>query len=253
MRRHVRSPVRISSGQPHAPFSNQIVTYSYRLAVQSNHRRRHPTLAAPHLLAAPVILRPPRVGDAIALRAVRERNARWLAEWLPSEPDPRARLPSAALAAFSRSRAATWAKLQHSRLQVVRGGALTWTVRYGGHLTGEVIVFDIVMGAARSAKVGYWIDQAHAGLGITPTAVALVADHCFGTMGLHRIEAGVRPENIASRRLAEKLGFRDEGISRQSVHVAGAWRDHIRYAVTAGDCPTGVLARWRASLAWAGH
>lgn len=244
---------RVSTGQLRAPCSNRIVTYSYRLAVRSNQRRWHPTLAAPHLLAAPVILRPPRVSDAVALREVRDRNAGWLAEWLPSEPDPRARPPSAALAAVSRSRAVTWSRLQHSRLQVVRGGALTWTVRYGGQLTGEVTVFDIVMGTARSAKVGYWIDQAHAGLGIMPTAVALVADHCFGTMGLHRIEAGIRPENTASRRLAEKLGFRDEGISRKSVHVAGAWRDHVRYAVIAGDCPTGMLTRWRASLAWAGH
>jgi ribosomal-protein-alanine N-acetyltransferase len=208
----------------------------------------HPRLTALHLLAAPVILRPPRVADAIALGAIRERNAAWLAEWVPMEPDPRARPPSATLASLSRSRAATWARLQRTRLQVVRGGALTWTVRYGGQLTGEVTVFDLVMDAARSAKVGYWIDQAHAGLGIMPTAVALVADHCFGTMGLNRIEAGIRPENTASRRLAEKLGFRDEGISRMSVHVAGAWRDHVRYAVIAGDCPTGVLTRWRASL-----
>jgi ribosomal-protein-alanine N-acetyltransferase len=223
------------------------------LLVQRHQRSWHPVLGASQVLAAPVTLRPPRIADAIALREIRERNAAWLAEWMPSDPDTHGRPPSAALAALSRSRAVTWSRLQRGRLRAAQGGALTWTVRYGRLLTGEVTVFDFRMGAARSAKVGYWIDEAHAGLGIMPTAVALVGDHCLGPLGLHRIEAGIRPENAASRRLAEKLGFREEGISRWSVHAAGAWRDHVRYAVTAEDCPTGLLTRWQASLACAGH
>jgi ribosomal-protein-alanine N-acetyltransferase len=68
-------------------------------------------------------------------------------------------------------------------------------------------------------------------------------------MGMHRLEASIRPENAASRRVVEKLGFRDEGIRVRQLHINGAWRDHICYALTAEEVPTGVLPRWRSSLA----
>jgi ribosomal-protein-alanine N-acetyltransferase len=76
----------------------------------------------------------------------------------------------------------------------------------------------------------------------------MAVDYCFSVAGLHRIEAGIQPENAASRRVVEKLGFRDEGIRVREVHIDGDWRDHICYAITAEDVPTGLLARWRSSF-----
>jgi len=86
-----------------------------------------------------------------------------------------------------------------------------------------------------------------AGRGRRPTAVARAVDHGFSTAGLHRIEVNVRPENVASRRVVEKLGFRDEGVRPRMLHIDGAWRDHISYALTVEDVPGGLLRRWRAS------
>ena len=97
-------------------------------------------------------------------------------------------------------------------------------------------------GSARSAQIGYWVDKRVAGRGVIPTAVALAVDHCFFTVGLHRLEANIRPENTASRRVVEKLGFREEGIRRRHLHIDGAWRDHICYALTVEDVPGGPLA-----------
>src|SRR5262249_39231617 len=56
------------------------------------------------------------------------------------------------------------------------------------------------------------------------------------------------PENHASRRVVEKLGFRDEGLRRRYLHIDGAWRDHLCYALTAEDVRGGLLARWRDTL-----
>jgi L-amino acid N-acyltransferase YncA len=84
-----------------------------------------------------------------------------------------------------------------------------------------------------------------AGRGIIPGALALAVDHCFQAIGLHRIEVNVRPENAPSRRVAEKLGFRDEGIRRAFLHIDGGWRDHVSYAITAGEVPEGMISRWR--------
>jgi [ribosomal protein S5]-alanine N-acetyltransferase len=109
-------------------------------------------------------------------------------------------------------------------------------------------VWHIAWGPTRSGEVAYWIDEKFAGRGITPTAVAMAVDHCLLVMGLHRLVASVRPENAPSRRVVEKLGFRNEGIRVREVHIDGAWRDHICYALTAEDAPGGLLPRWRSSL-----
>jgi ribosomal-protein-alanine N-acetyltransferase len=118
-------------------------------------------------------------------------------------------------------------------------------IRYGGQFAGHLTVWNIVWGSSRSAEIAYWIDEQFAGRGIVPTAVAMVIDHCFRVMGVHRIEAGIRPENKPSRRVVEKLGFRDEGVRVRRVHIDGAWRDHVYYAITAEEATAGILPRWR--------
>lgn len=122
---------------------------------------------------------------------------------------------------------------------------MPWSILHEGSFVGQITVGAIVWGSARSAQVGYWIDREYAGRGITPTAVALAVDHSFFRVGLHRIEANVRPENLASRRVVTKLGFRDEGIRRRQLHIDGAWRDHICYALTVEEVPRGVLRQWK--------
>ena len=77
-----------------------------------------------------------------------------------------------------------------------------------------------------------------------PTALSLVVDHCFGAAGLHRIEVNIRPENVASKRVVEKLDFRNEGLRPRLLSIDGAWRDHLSYALTAEDVPGGLLRRW---------
>jgi [ribosomal protein S5]-alanine N-acetyltransferase len=123
-------------------------------------------------------------------------------------------------------------------------------VTWEGRLVGQLTVGGISWGSFRSAHVGYWVDRDYAGRGITPTALALVVDHCFTVMGLHRIEVNIRPENRASRRVVEKLGFRDEGLRRRMLHIDGDWRDHQSYAITAEELgPGGLLARWHVARA----
>ena len=76
----------------------------------------------------------------------------------------------------------------------------------------------------------------------------MAIDHCFFVVGLHRVEASIRPENHASRRVVEKLGFHEEGLRRRYLHIDGAWRDHLCYALTVEDVHGGLLPRWRGIL-----
>src|SRR5690606_17482496 len=126
-----------------------------------------------------------------------------------------------------------------------RGEALTYVIEVDGELVGQLSVSSIVLGSARSAAVGYWVSRHVAGRGIVPTAVALATDHCFSHLQLHRIEVNIRPENAASLRMVEQLGFRDEGVRRRFLHIDGEWRDHRTFALVAEEVPEGLLERWR--------
>lgn len=181
-------------------------------------------------------LRPLRLRDAAVLRETRARNAEWLRPWEPTHPE---------LPAQSEGLLPYLATVQAVRREARHGIAMPWAVTWEGRFVGQVTVGAITWGSARSAQIGYWIDSAYAGRGVMPTAVALAVDHSFFTVGLHRVEASIRPENHKSRRVVEKLGFREEGLRKRQLHIDGAWRDHLCYALTVEDVPGGLLARWR--------
>jgi ribosomal-protein-alanine N-acetyltransferase len=128
-----------------------------------------------------------------------------------------------------------------------QGKALPFALTVDDEMVGQVTVTGITWGSARWAQIGYWIDESHAGKGIMPVAVALAGDHCLTTMGLHRIEIAIRPENTASLRVVEKLGLDLIGTAPRYLHINGQWRDHLLFAVTAEEARGGLLARLRSS------
>ena len=134
--------------------------------------------------------------------------------------------------------------VRYLRSEARHGRMLPFVVTYDGDLVGQLTVGGVTYGSLCSAHIGYWVDQRVAGRGVMPTAVALAVDHCFTTLRLHRVEINVRPENTASLRVVEKLGFRDEGLRRGYLHIAGAWRDHRLFAITREEAPQGVLRRF---------
>ncbi|MDT4916072.1 MAG: [ribosomal protein S5]-alanine N-acetyltransferase [Pseudonocardiales bacterium] len=175
------------------------------------------------LSVGPVLLRPPRLRDARAWSEIRLRNERWLEQWEPSSP----------LTWVERNGVGGWPGL-HSALRTSarKGAMLPFMITYGDRLVGQLNISNVVHGALRSCTVGYWVDGAMAGRGITPTSLALAIDHCFGAVGLHRVEVDIRPENAASLRVVEKLGLRREGFYERFLDIDGAWRDHLAFAVT---------------------
>jgi ribosomal-protein-alanine N-acetyltransferase len=175
------------------------------------------------LTAGPVRLRAPRLRDAGAWSDVRNRNQEWLERWEPTS----------SLRWSERHSRAAWPPLCSALRKAGRAGTmLPFVIVYGGRLVGQVNVSNIVHGALRSCTIGYWVDAAVAGRGITPTAVALVIDHCFSAAGLHRVEIDIRPENVASLRVVEKLELRREGYYERFLDIDGGWRDHVAFAVT---------------------
>lgn len=184
-----------------------------------------------HLAFGRVGLRPLGRRDEEAWLRLQRSNRDWLRPWEATPPDGHTRPPSYI------------AMVRMLHRQARDGHGIPFAVTYDGRLVGQLVVSGITWGSARWAQMGYWIDRGHAGRNITTVAVALTCDHLLGTLGLHRVELAIRPENTASLRVAEKLGFVNEGIRARYLHIAGDWRDHLAFSVTAEDAPRGLLDR----------
>ena len=110
-----------------------------------------------------------------------------------------------------------------------------------GRLQGQLNVANVMYGSVSSAVLGYWVSPEIAGRGVMPTAVALVTDYLMDQVGLHRVEINIRPENLASLRVIQKLGFRYEGLKQRYIHINGDWRDHYVFALTKEELPEGLM------------
>lgn len=191
--------------------------------------------------AGHVGLRPLTLRDASRWADLRRENTSWLGEWESSRP------PSTSAGGGSGGsgggKVGYRSLIRDLRRQARRERALPFVITYHGLMVGQLTVTGITRGSAQWAQIGYWIAESHAGRGITPVAVALAGDHCFSALGLHRLEIAIRPENVASLRIVDKLGFSHVGPAPRYLHINGEWRDHLLFALTAEDVPEGMLAR----------
>jgi RimJ/RimL family protein N-acetyltransferase len=126
---------------------------------------------------------------------------------------------------------------------------LPYVIELDGRFQGQLTIGNVAHGALRSAWIGYWVSSEVTGAGVATGALALGLDHCFGPVGLHRVEATVRPENIASRRVLAKVGFREEGLLRRYLNVDGAWPGRERSRPHAKHPPVITLDFTRGAVA----
>lgn len=179
-----------------------------------------------------VTLRPIAYSDSAAWRESRARNAEWLRPWDATVPPGAGGRP-----ATFRGMVRRLSKLARQDL------SMPFAVVVDDQFAGQVTVSNIVRGSGQFASVGYWIDQRFAGRGVIPLAVAMTIDYCFFVAGLHRVEISIRPENTNSLRVVEKLGLNQVGYAPKFLHIDGEWRDHRQFAITAEECPRGLVAR----------
>lgn len=200
----------------------------------------HPAGTPPlRLRGARVTMRPLEPSDYDAWSEVRLRNAAWLEPWEPQRlegaPDP-----ARDRQAFERRCAARDRERQ-------MGTAYALGLYVDGTLAGEVNLSNVARGAMQSGTIGYWIDRDRAGRGYVAEGVVVVARFAFEDLGLHRVEVCVIPRNHNSRRVMEKLGFRQEGLAERFLEINGTWEDHLRFGFTAEEWRARreeLAARW---------
>ena len=165
-----------------------------------------------------------RVRDKSAWNTVRAQNRDWLAPWeatipsVPGEDAPNLRqLPS------------YFEMVRTLNSEARAGRSYSFAIWHQRNLVGQISLGGVILGAMRGAHIGYWIDKNYANRGFTTQAVMAMADYSFDALKLHRVEINLRPENAASRRVAEKSGFIFEGERPRYLHIDGSWRDHITF------------------------
>ncbi|MEV6134966.1 GNAT family protein [Nocardia sp. NPDC051990] len=184
--------------------------------------------------AGKVTLRPVRLRDAAAWSRIRLRDRAHLEPW---EPTGRGTWEA-------RNHVSNWPSLWSSlKTEARRGAMIPLVIEVDGAFSGQLTVGNIVRGALCSAWVGYWVAKDLSGQGVATAALALGLDHCFGPLGLHRVEATVRPENLASQAVLRNVGFREEGLLKRYLDVDGAWRDHLLVGITVEEVAGTVVDR----------
>ncbi|GAA4466827.1 GNAT family protein [Nemorincola caseinilytica] len=116
--------------------------------------------------------------------------------------------------------------IQRSQMQMRDQEALPLGIFYNGAIIGGTGMYNWQHDIKR-AQVGYWIGREHEGRGIVTRSLAALLDHLFTRAGLNKVEIHYIPTNKRSGRVAERLGFRIEGIIRKGVMNNGAPEDLV--------------------------
>ena len=107
--------------------------------------------------------------------------------------------------------------------------------REDDRLMGGITLSNVRRGVTQSCSMGYWMGENYARQGLMTDAVKAVVSFSFEELGLHRIEAACVPENIPSRDLLRKIGFKEEGYARKYLRINGKWQDHLLFAWLSSD------------------
>lgn len=172
------------------------------------------------LVTERLVLRPPRHSDFRPWADLRNASQKFLGPWEPSwSPDHLTRK------AFSDR--VYWAQRSITEDNAV---PLLLLRREDDVLLGAVTLDNIRRGPAQSGTLGYWIGEPHARQGYMREAIEAVVHYGFAMLDLSRMEAACLPENVASRRVLEKAGFKYEGVAQSYLQIDGRWRNHVLYA-----------------------
>ena len=172
-----------------------------------------------------VFLRPPKRRDALKWQKLRMSSKSFLVPWEPSWD------------ASSCTRRAYLRYFKNSNYLANMDRAYSFLIfkTDDKSLLGGINIGNVRRGVSQSASLGYWIGEKHSRNGYMKEALKLLIPSLFVDLRLNRIEAATLEENIASKNLLKKIGFKKEGVLRKYLKINGTWRDHILYGLLEND------------------
>jgi ribosomal-protein-serine acetyltransferase len=162
--------------------------------------------------------------DAHELFALIDTDRDYLSRWLPWAP--------------GQDREGTLEFIRRTRRQLADSTGLTVAIVCDGAVAGT-LGLEPIDWTHRSTSVGYWLAERHQGRGIMTRAVRAALDHAVSVWKLNRIEIRAAAENVRSRAIPQRLGFREEGVLREAERVGDRYLDIVVYSMLGSE--------WRSS------
>ena len=173
-----------------------------------------------------LLIRYPQPGDERDLVAFHARNRDFFA-------------PSGSIFPATHLRSEWWSEFMlNNAEEMERGIAVRFLVYYtvnGLVLIGKINYTQIFRGVFQACYLGYALDESFCGRGLMTRALRMTNAFMFRDMNIHRIMANYLPENEASGRVLERLGFVTEGTAKDYLRINGVWRDHVLTSLTNPD------------------
>ena len=161
----------------------------------------------------------PIEGDARELFVTVDENREYLREWLPWLDDVNSVDDELAMI---------------RRIRDDKNFNWIYLIRKYGELVG-VVSLNWVDWDNRSFGLGYWVSESSSGRGIITKSCRRVIEHCFVDLKLHRSVIEVAADNHPSRAVAERLGLRLEGVSKDREWLYDRFNDSVMFAITAPE------------------
>jgi len=102
-------------------------------------------------------------------------------------------------------------------------------------LLGGINISNIQRGVIQTCNIGYWLGERNIGYGYMEESIKAIIPYIYEQLKIHRIQALTLEENIASRKLIEKVNFKKEGVLREAMKINNEWRDHLIYSLLIND------------------
>ena len=106
---------------------------------------------------------------------------------------------------------------------------------WAGKSLAGVVTFDTIDWSNRAALIGFWLGKSFQGKGIMTRSCSALIDLAFDELRLNRIEISCAVENRRCRLVPERLGFKQEGVSRQGEWLYDHFVDTVSYGMLASD------------------
>ena len=118
--------------------------------------------------------------------------------------------------------------------EFARNGSFSASIIFNEKFVGGV-GFHNLDSKNKSAHIGYWLAKDAQGKGIMTRCCLALFNYLFDDLGLNRIQINCNVENVRSRRIPERFGFKLEGIHRQVEWLNNEFRDWAIYAMLAEE------------------
>ena len=172
-------------------------------------------MKTPTIKTKDFILRPYRKGDRKSLQ--NNINNKKIYERVSNIPYP-----------YTMKDARDWIKKKLKEERQKKRTSMAFAIDIGREVVGSIGLASMITG--HKAEVGYWLAEKYWNKGIMTKAVKLITKFGFSKLKLKRMAIRVLLFNKASRRVAEKAGYKFEGILRKDIKKGNKFLDDYLFA-----------------------